>query len=98
MNGTRRRFSCWRTSLSANRIPLRRDMRQLSAFVPCGLDLQDAPPTCYLTMSEVCGPGIDEVPAADQDQGAGRASRAAVSAAYRPQATASGPQLYRPAA
>jgi len=27
MNGLRRRLSCWRMSLSANRIPLRRDMR-----------------------------------------------------------------------
>jgi hypothetical protein len=27
MNGKRRRFQCWRMSLSANRIPLRRNMR-----------------------------------------------------------------------
>jgi hypothetical protein len=27
ITGKRRRFFCWRMSLSANRIPLRRDMR-----------------------------------------------------------------------
>jgi hypothetical protein len=32
MNGKRRRFQCWRMSLSANRIPLRRDMRWRSSF------------------------------------------------------------------
>jgi hypothetical protein len=32
MNGMRRSFSCWRMSSSANRIPLRRDMRKFSAY------------------------------------------------------------------
>src|SRR3981189_2939139 len=34
MNGKRRRFQCWRMSLSANRIPFRRNMRWVSAQQP----------------------------------------------------------------